>query len=217
MIGGGEGNPEPRFAIFGDEYVKPQGVEKYSESPRRSVEFLRHDDLEKSFYDPIACLGPQSPRLPMPPVKYAADDGETYSVTRYEAMPAGGNTFVPGFKREDYGACSGQYGAMGGGAGSGTPLSQIQGITNVEELLDLSPEDLVLVELRAALALALQRARARKRLTQDAAAERIGTSQAQVSKMESGSSTITIDRMIRALAALGLSRAAIVRAMSEAA
>lgn len=89
--------------------------------------------------------------------------------------------------------------------------------TDVDELLGLSEEERVLVELRAALAIALQRARKRKRLTQGEAAEAIGTSQAQVSKMEAGQSSITLDRMIRALASLGLSRGAIVRAMGSAA
>jgi predicted XRE-type DNA-binding protein len=89
--------------------------------------------------------------------------------------------------------------------------------TDVEELLDLSDEDLVIVEFRAALALALQRARKRKRLTQAEAAEVIGTSQAQVSKMEAGQSSITLDRLIKALASLGVSRPAILRALNTAA
>lgn len=89
--------------------------------------------------------------------------------------------------------------------------------TDVEELLDLSAEELVIVEFRAALAVALQRARKRKKLTQEEAAEIVGTSQAQISKMEAGQSSITIDRLLKALAALGVSRPAILRALSEAA
>lgn len=89
--------------------------------------------------------------------------------------------------------------------------------TDVDELLELSREDRVTVEFRAALAVALQKARKRKGLTQEEAAEAIGTSQAQISKMEAGQSTITLDRMIRALARLGLSRRAIVRALGSAA
>ncbi len=89
--------------------------------------------------------------------------------------------------------------------------------TDVEELLQLSAEDLVIVEFRAALAVALQRARKRRKLTQQEAAERIGTSQAQVSKMEAGQSSITLDRIIRALAALGVSRPTIVKALGSAA
>ena len=89
--------------------------------------------------------------------------------------------------------------------------------TNVTELLDLSEEDRVIVEFRAALALALQKARKAKRLTQGEAADRIGTSQAQVSKMEAGVSSVTLDRMIKALTALGASRAMIVRALNRAA
>jgi len=89
--------------------------------------------------------------------------------------------------------------------------------TNVAEFLDLSDEDVVIVEFRAALALALQKMRKRKRITQEETAEIIGTSQAQVSKMEAGVSSMTLDRMIKALAALGMSRMAIVKALGRAA
>jgi len=89
--------------------------------------------------------------------------------------------------------------------------------TDVEQLLDLSAGDLVIVEFRAALAVALQKARKRKRLSQVEAAECIGTSQSQMSKMEAGQSTITIDRLIKALVSLGVSGPAIVRALSSAA
>jgi DNA-binding XRE family transcriptional regulator len=89
--------------------------------------------------------------------------------------------------------------------------------TSVPELLQLSAEDRVIVELRAALALAFQEARRRKKLTQQEAAERIGTSQAQISKMEAGVASVTLDRMIKALAALGVSRTTIVKALAKAA
>lgn len=89
--------------------------------------------------------------------------------------------------------------------------------TNVVEFLDLSDEDVVIVEFRAALALALQQTRRRKKITQEETAEIIGTSQAQVSKMEAGVSSMTLDRMIKALAALGMSRMAIVKALGRAA
>ncbi len=89
--------------------------------------------------------------------------------------------------------------------------------TDATTLLGLTPQDRVLVELRAALAVALQRARKRKKLTQAQAAERIGTSQAQVSKMGAGQSSITVDRLLKALTALGISRPAIVRALRSAA
>jgi hypothetical protein len=45
----------------------------------------------------------------------------------------------------------------------------------------------------------------------------IGTSQAQVSKMEAGVSSVTLDRMIKALTALGASRTTIVKALHKAA
>jgi DNA-binding XRE family transcriptional regulator len=89
--------------------------------------------------------------------------------------------------------------------------------TDVQELFDLSAQDLVIVEFRAALALALQRARARLKLTQERAAKVIGTSQAQVARMEAGQSSITIDRLIKALTALGVNRPTILKALNSAA
>lgn len=89
--------------------------------------------------------------------------------------------------------------------------------TGVEELLDLSAQDLVIVEFKAALALALQRARQRQKLTQEKTAKAIGTSQVQVARMEAGQSSITIDRLIKALIALGVSRPTILKALSSAA
>ncbi|TDJ67469.1 MAG: XRE family transcriptional regulator [Planctomycetota bacterium] len=89
--------------------------------------------------------------------------------------------------------------------------------TSVPEFLELSAEDIVIVEFRAALALALQRARKRRKITQEEAAESIGTSQAQVSKMEAGVASVTLDRMIKALTALGVPRRTIVRALKNAA
>jgi DNA-binding XRE family transcriptional regulator len=89
--------------------------------------------------------------------------------------------------------------------------------TDVEELLDLSAEDLVIVEFRAALALALQQARKRQKLTQERAAKVIGASQAQVARMEAGQSSITIDRLSKTLTTLGVSRPSILRALNSAA
>jgi len=89
--------------------------------------------------------------------------------------------------------------------------------TEVQEISDLSAADLMIVEFRAALALALQQARARQKLTQEKAAKLIGTSQAQVARMEAGQSSITIDRLIEALTALGVTRATILRALNSAA
>jgi transcriptional regulator with XRE-family HTH domain len=89
--------------------------------------------------------------------------------------------------------------------------------TGVQELFDLSAQDLVIVEFKAALALALQHARQRQKLTREGAAKRIGTSPAQVARMEAGRSSITIDRLIEALTALGVTRSTILRALNSAA
>lgn len=75
----------------------------------------------------------------------------------------------------------------------------------------------MVVEFRATLAVALQQSHKRRGLTRETAAERIGTSPAQVSKMEAGQGAIPIDRLIQALASLGESSARIAKALGPGA
>ena len=71
------------------------------------------------------------------------------------------------------------------------------------DFLGLTPEEAELVEMKLALGQALKRFRARKRLTQEARALKLGSSQSRVAKLESGFRGATLDLLFRALFAAG--------------
>lgn len=90
-----------KFAVFFDEYHRADGMATLDEKPRRSVEVNRYRDGRRSYFDPIAALGADSPRLPLPVPRYSSDA----EVERYQmiapAMVSGGNTFIPGTDDEN--------------------------------------------------------------------------------------------------------------------
>ena len=57
------GNVEPRAAIFATQYHFRDSHSKVSKLPRRSVELWMDPDMSKRFFDPIAALGAETPRL----------------------------------------------------------------------------------------------------------------------------------------------------------
>jgi DNA-binding XRE family transcriptional regulator len=74
---------------------------------------------------------------------------------------------------------------------------------SAEDFLELTPEEAAVVELKLRLSDALRARRAKLRLSQDAVAERIGSSQSRVAKMESGDASVSLDLLVRALIGLG--------------
>lgn len=75
----------------------------------------------------------------------------------------------------------------------------------IEEFLDLTPAEMAYIDMRIQLGDGLKALRKRKRLTQSALAERVGSSQSRVAKMETGNPTVSLDLLIRSLIALGAS------------
>lgn len=69
--------------------------------------------------------------------------------------------------------------------------------------LDLSPAEAAYVELKLSLSRTLRRWRSTRRLTQTELAERLGSSQSRVAKMEAGDPTVSADLLLRSLLALG--------------
>lgn len=88
------GNVDPVWAIFHDEY-RPRGEGEYfATHPRRSVEIWLHPEMEKRFWDPVACLGAEAPRLDLPMAFSQSASG--LEVAKYSAAyPSATNTFVP--------------------------------------------------------------------------------------------------------------------------
>ena len=77
---------------------------------------------------------------------------------------------------------------------------------SARDLLELTDEDVEFIEIKLALADELKRRRQAEGLTQAQCAERVGSSQSRVARMESVDPTVTLDLLIRALLALGATR-----------
>lgn len=79
-------------------------------------------------------------------------------------------------------------------------------VGSAAEILDLSPEDALLVAIRARLASALSARRTKQQMTQAELARRIHSSQSRVAKMEAADGSVSLDLLIRSLLALGATR-----------
>jgi predicted XRE-type DNA-binding protein len=79
-------------------------------------------------------------------------------------------------------------------------------VGSVREFLDLTDEELALVEIRVSLAMGVRNRRRRRKLTQLELAELMGSSQSRVAKMEAGDESVSMDLLVRALLALGATR-----------
>jgi len=73
----------------------------------------------------------------------------------------------------------------------------------VGEFLQLSRADEAYVEMKVALAEALEKKRKEQHLTQRQLAEVLKTSQPRIAMIEKGDSSVTLDLVVRALLALG--------------
>jgi len=79
-------------------------------------------------------------------------------------------------------------------------------VGGAEDLLDLSPEEIEFIETKLSLARGLRRERERQGLTQQQVADRIGSSQSRVARMEAADSSVSMDLLVRSLLALGVDR-----------
>lgn len=76
-------------------------------------------------------------------------------------------------------------------------------IGDTQEFLGLSDEEMAYIDLRIAVRKALRARREAQGLTQRMLANRIGSSQSRVAKMEAGDSSVSLDLLVRALLATG--------------
>jgi ribosome-binding protein aMBF1 (putative translation factor) len=89
-------------------------------------------------------------------------------------------------------------------------------VGSTTEFLALSAEETAVVEMRVALAAALKQRRLDLGLSQSALAEELGSSQSRVAKMEAADPSVSLDLLVRALIAAGMSRRALGRVISAA-
>jgi predicted XRE-type DNA-binding protein len=85
-------------------------------------------------------------------------------------------------------------------------------VTTVEEWLDLSPEEVAVIEMKIRLGEELRAQRRRKRLSQERVARILQTSQGRVSKLERGQATL--DQLARSFLALGGSKEEVAKALA---
>ena len=86
-------------------------------------------------------------------------------------------------------------------------------VGTADEFLGLSREEAQLVEMKLALGEYLRRHRQTRHLTQQELAERLGSSQSRVAKLEAGVRGVTLDLLFRALFATGAEANDIARVM----
>ena len=87
-------------------------------------------------------------------------------------------------------------------------------VGNAREFLKLNDEEAMLVELKLALTSALKEARQKRRLSQFDLAQRLGSSQSRVAKIEAGDPSVSLDLIVRALFATGATRRELQRAFA---
>ncbi|PJA73602.1 transcriptional regulator [bacterium CG_4_9_14_3_um_filter_65_15] len=73
------------------------------------------------------------------------------------------------------------------------------------DFLDLSPEEARLIDLKLALRASIKEERLKQDITQEELAKAMGSSQSRIAKMERGDPAVSVDFLLRALMALGMS------------
>ena len=87
-------------------------------------------------------------------------------------------------------------------------------VGEVKDFLELDEVEAQFVEIKVALARLLRATRARRRLTQFELAQRIGSSQSRVAKIEAGDPTVSVDLLVRSLLAAGAKPEDLAKAVS---
>lgn len=82
-------------------------------------------------------------------------------------------------------------------------------VGTVQDFLELSDQDMALIELKIRLVQMLKATRQSAGLTQHRLATLLRSSQSRVAKMEAGAADVTLDLLCKALFAVGVSRQAI--------
>ena len=86
-------------------------------------------------------------------------------------------------------------------------------VGDTRDFLKLSEEEAMLVELKLSLTSVLKQARAKRRLSQVDLAQRMGSSQSRVAKIEAGDPAVSLELIVRALLAAGATRRDLQRAL----
>ena len=90
-------------------------------------------------------------------------------------------------------------------------------VGNAAEFLELSGEEQAFIDTKLALAEGLRARRRRGRMTQAQLAERLGSSQSRIAKIEAADPSVSVDLMLRSLLRLGASQRDIARLIGRGA
>lgn len=88
-------------------------------------------------------------------------------------------------------------------------------VTNAQEFLGLSDEEMALIDLKVSLIGKLKETRGVKKVTQQQLARLIHSSQSRIAMLEQGRPDVSLDLICRALFALGVSRREIGKAITS--
>ena len=79
-------------------------------------------------------------------------------------------------------------------------------VGSARDFLNMSNEEMALIELKISLGGTLQHTRKQKKLTQTQLAKLLHSSQSRVAKMETGDPSVSLDLLVKSLFSLGLSK-----------
>src|SRR3989442_10363875 len=88
-------------------------------------------------------------------------------------------------------------------------------IGDARDFLELSGAEVQFVEVKLALARLLRKLRTGRKLTQMELAERLGSSQSRVAKLEAGDPTVSVDLLVRSALAAGATKKDLAEALSS--
>jgi DNA-binding XRE family transcriptional regulator len=77
-------------------------------------------------------------------------------------------------------------------------------VGDTADFLDLTPQEVELIEVKLALGDYLRQVRRQHRWTQTQVAQRIGSSQSRVAKMEAADASVSLDLLMKSLFSLGV-------------
>ena len=87
-------------------------------------------------------------------------------------------------------------------------------VGGAREFLELTDQEAALVEVKLSLIDALRKSRQKRRLSQTELAQRMGSSQSRIAKIEAGDSSVSLDLIVRALIATGATQREIQKAIT---
>ncbi len=79
-------------------------------------------------------------------------------------------------------------------------------VSTTADFLQLSPDEVEIIEIRLSLSRSLKQRRLEQQLSQADLAQNIHSSQSRVAKMEAGDPSVSIDLLVKSLLALGAAR-----------